>query len=157
MRGSIEGFLGPDILASPLVNNMKISRELADSLENDISILELDKAVNETRTRTAAGPDGISNNFIKKFWRLLRVPLHKYTKFCADNDFLSQSFLTASIKLIPKKGDCTKIKNWRPISLLNCIYKIISKAINNRLKMLSILALVGHKRDSRNPGIFRKF
>ena len=49
---------------------------------------------------------------------------------------LSQSFLTASIKLIPKKGDCSKIKNWRPISLLNCIYKIIWKTINNRLKKI---------------------
>ena len=42
--------------------------------------------------------------------------------------------LTAKIRLIPKKGDCSKIKNWRPISLLNCIYKVISKSINNRLK-----------------------
>ena len=42
--------------------------------------------------------------------------------------------LTAKIRLIPKKGDCSKIKIWRPISLLNCIYKVISKSINNRLK-----------------------
>jgi Reverse transcriptase (RNA-dependent DNA polymerase) len=34
-------------------------------------------------------------------------------------------------------GDCTKIKNWRPISLLNVTYKVISKAINNRLKKIS--------------------
>jgi hypothetical protein len=39
--------------------------------------------------------------------------------------------------LIPKKGDLSKIKNWRPISLLNCLYKIISKAINERLKLVS--------------------
>jgi hypothetical protein len=50
---------------------------------------------------------------------------------------LSPSFLTSSIKLIPKKGDVTLIKNWRPISLLNVGYKIISKAINNRLKKVS--------------------
>jgi len=36
--------------------------------------------------------------------------------------------------LIPKKGDTTKIKNWRPISLLNCFYKLISRALTNRLK-----------------------
>ena len=43
----------------------------------------------------------------------------------------------ASIKLIPKKGDCSLIKNWRPISLLNCMYKIISKTVNNWLKSVA--------------------
>ena len=35
--------------------------------------------------------------------------------------------------MIPKKGDITDLKNWRPISLLSNVYKIISRAINNRL------------------------
>ena len=39
------------------------------------------------------------------------------------------------IKLIPKKGaEPYLIKNWRPISLLNCDYKIAAKAIANRFK-----------------------
>jgi hypothetical protein len=38
------------------------------------------------------------------------------------------------IRLIPKKGDLTKIGNWRPISLLNCFYKLISRVFTNRLK-----------------------
>ena len=134
LTGCIENFLGPDILASPLINSMKINRNLSDSLEGPFSLIELDKAVNETKSRTAAGPDGIGNGFIKKFWWLFREPLLKYGNFCLERGELSQSFLTASIKLIPKKGDCSLIKNWRPISLLNCIYKILYKAVNNRLK-----------------------
>jgi Reverse transcriptase (RNA-dependent DNA polymerase) len=47
---------------------------------------------------------------------------------------LTDNFRCASIRLIPKKGDCSQIKNWRPISLLNCFYKVISRAVNNRLK-----------------------
>ena len=113
---------------------MKINRNLSDSLEGPFSLIELDKAVNETKSRTAAGPDGIGNGFIKNFWWLFREPLLKYGNFCLERGELSQSFLTASIKLIPKKGDCSLIKNWRPISLLNCIYKILYKAVNNRLK-----------------------
>jgi hypothetical protein len=47
---------------------------------------------------------------------------------------LTQNFKTVIIKLIPKKGDSTNIKKWRPISLLSCLYKILSRAVNNRLK-----------------------
>ena len=39
------------------------------------------------------------------------------------------------IKLIPKKdAEPDLIKNWRPITLLNCDYKIAAKAIANRIK-----------------------
>ena len=39
------------------------------------------------------------------------------------------------VKLIPKKdAELTLIKNWRPLTLLNCDYKIASKAIANRIK-----------------------
>ena len=39
------------------------------------------------------------------------------------------------IKLIPKKdSDLNLFKNWRPLTLLNCVYKIATKAISNRIK-----------------------
>ena len=50
---------------------------------------------------------------------------------------MPDSFLTAQIKIIPKKGDTTQVKNWRPISLLSNFYKIISRLINNRLKKIT--------------------
>ena len=71
ITGCIEKFLGPEILNSPMVAAMKISRDIKAELDTEITIQELDKAVEETRTKTAAGPDGICNSFIKKIWRLL--------------------------------------------------------------------------------------
>ena len=48
---------------------------------------------------------------------------------------LSTSLSQAIIKLIEKKDkDKRFIKNWRPISLLNVDYKIISKALSSRVK-----------------------
>ena len=137
INGCIEDFLGQEILNSELVRSMKINEPTRNLLERNFSLDELDKAVAESKTQTAAGPDGIGNSFIKKYWKFLRVPLLKYVNYCILSGSLSQSFLTASIKLIPKKGDCSQIKNWRPISLLNCIYKIVSKTVNNRLKKIT--------------------
>jgi hypothetical protein len=50
---------------------------------------------------------------------------------------MPDAFRTASIRLIPKKGNVSQIKNWRPISLLSNFYKIISRTVNNRLKKVT--------------------
>jgi hypothetical protein len=75
--------------------------------------------------------------FIKTFWPLLRIPLFGVATFGLEKNNLPASFMTADIKLIPKKCDLTQIKNWRPISLLSNFYKIISRAINARLKVVA--------------------
>jgi hypothetical protein len=88
-------------------------------------------------SKTAGGPDGIGVPVYKKFWPFIRRAMSCYSTEMMRLGMMSPSFLTSSIKLIPKKGDTSKIKKWRPISLLNVGYKIISKAINNRLKKVS--------------------
>ncbi|KAI3376197.1 hypothetical protein L3Q82_016397 [Scortum barcoo] len=42
--------------------------------------------------------------------------------------------LTSSLTLLPKKGNLQDIKNWRPVSLLCVDYKLLSKALANRLR-----------------------
>ena len=64
-------------------------------------------------------------------------PLKNYSDCCMRKGQLTEPFKSAIIKLIPKKGDCSKIGNWRPISLLSCTYKILSRALNNRLKKVT--------------------
>jgi hypothetical protein len=112
------------------VTESKLSDREKLTLDSELTIYELDKAINQSNKRT----DGISNRFIAKFWHLFRIPLHKYALSCFQSGNLTANFRTAKIRLIPKKGDKTNIGNWRPISLLNCFYKILSRAITNRLK-----------------------
>jgi hypothetical protein len=132
--GDIEDFLGQEICEHPLVSESKLSNEEKMALEADLTLEELTKALGESNMRSAPGIDGFSNKFINKFWYFLQFPYFKCCTESLQTGVLVDSFSTAQIRIIPKKGDTTKLKNWRPISLLSNFYKILSRAINNRLK-----------------------
>ena len=102
-------------------------------LDVKFKIDELDCAIKDANMNSAAGIDGLSTKFISKFWTIFRVPLFKYANCCFRKGSLTDTFKSATIRLIPKKGDVRNIKNWRPISLLSNLYKILSRALNNRL------------------------
>jgi hypothetical protein len=130
----IEEFLGNDICNNPITLSRKIPEVLKAQLERPISIDELDKSVAQAN-KSACGMDGLSNCFIKKYWHFFRTPLLRYLHAALDKESLTPTFRTGLIKLIPKKGDPTRLMNWRPISLLSCMYKVLSRALNNRLKL----------------------
>ena len=98
----INEFLGEEIIQSRLVQDSIIPEQLARDFELPISLEELDISA-EQGNKSASGMDGLSNCFIKKYWDLLRVPLHRYATYCHGTGKLTQNFRTASIKLIPKK------------------------------------------------------
>ncbi len=130
---SINEFLG-DSADAPEVAASKLRDEEKNDLESELTILEFDKAVELAKPNTAPGIDSISNRFIKTFWGFFRFPLFQYAKTCYEKGQLTENFRSAKIRLILKKGDLSLLKNWRPISLLNCFYKIISRVIALRLK-----------------------
>ena len=142
---SVENFLG-DTALQPKVANAKLSQRDKDMLEKNLTIEELDESIKNAKSKSAPGADGFSNKFILTFWNLFRTALFKIANECFASGHLTESFRSANIKLIPKKGDLKQLKNWRPISLLNCFYKIISRAICARLKkVVDKLTPVGQK------------
>ena len=55
--------------------------------------------------------------------------------FSFENNLLPLSTRRGIISLIPKKDrDPLRLKNWRPLTLLNCDYKILTKAIVYRIR-----------------------
>ena len=176
LSGCIEQFLGPDILANPILKNSKLSPAESAKLELPLSLSELDAAVKQANTRSAPGLDGLNTAFKTKFWGILRIPLLRYANCCFKKGELTPTFKTASIWLIPKKGSHQNIKNWRPISLLSNLYKIISRALNTRLKsttdtitsraqkgftssrylqevLINVIEFIGHCKSNNLPGV----
>ena len=80
------------------------------------------------------GNDGFTVEFFKFFWRDLGVYILRSINYACENGLLSVTQKQGIITCLPKPNKPRHLlKNWRPISLLNVIYKIMSSAIANRL------------------------
>lgn len=131
---NIHQFLGADISQSPYVQNKILSNEEKLTMENEISLQELDLAIKKSNKFSAPGIDGWSYRAADFFWDIFRSPLKKAFNSMVENQTLDFSFKRVVVKLIPKKADLVELKNWRPISLLSVFYKIPSSAFAARLK-----------------------
>ena len=82
----------------------------------------------------APGIDGIPVEFYKCFWDSLRVPYINMVNECWELEEMPISMRTAILSLIHKAGRYDKLKNYRPISLLNADYKILAFVFAERLQ-----------------------
>ena len=88
------------------------------------------------------GIDGLTMNFYKHFWPLLGNKLTLVYNYAFRSGQVSVSQRRGVISLLFKKGDRTLLKNWRPITLLTTDYKILTKALANRLQQ--VISLIVH-------------
>ena len=128
-----------------------LSEPDSQSCEGDISAKELHKALFDMESNKSPGLDGLTVEFYKEFWDVLYDIFLRLTKEIYQSKAMCNSMKTGLITLIPKKGDLRKLKNWRPISLLNTDYKIITKALANRISNV-INSLVSEDQTCCIPG-----
>ena len=81
------------------------------------------------------GTDGFPVEFCKIFWKNIKKLVMNSFSYSYENENMSISQKQSIITLLPtKNNDVRFLKNWRPISLLNTDYKIMTKCIATRLK-----------------------
>lgn len=111
--------------------------ESSSSLGGEISVLEILQAINSLKNNKTPGPDGFSSDFYKKFAPELSPLLQAMFNESLSSGQLPPTLRQAAITLIPKKGkDPLYCSSYRPISLLNVDYKILSKILAVRLEKL---------------------
>ena len=95
------------------------------------------KTLKTFKKNKSPGNDGLTYEFYAKFWIIVADFLIDSYKHSFEENELSSSQRQAIITLIDKKEkDRNFLKNWRPISLMNLDYKILSKTISQRIQHL---------------------
>ena len=106
-----------------------------DELDKEITPQELTAALQTMKKGKTPGSNGFSVDFFRFFWKQLGTFLFRAFKLSFSHGQLLSTHRESLITLIPKAGKPShSLKGWRPISLLNVDYKIISTAIANRFK-----------------------
>ena len=110
-----------------------LSETDSDSCEGLITIEECEKALSKMDGNKSPRLDGLSTEFYKAFWNELGDLIVDSFNEAFENGMLSDSRNVSVLSLIFKKGDTSKIKNYRPISLTNTDYKLLAHVLANRL------------------------
>ena len=111
-----------------------LSEDQQQLLEPGISLGELTAALKDSKDGKAPGLDGLPAEFYKAFWDILGPTLLEVFQESVEQGELPLSCRRAVLCLLPKKGNLHETANWRPVSLLNTDYKILSKALATHLK-----------------------
>ena len=88
------------------------------------------------------GWDGITNEFFKVFVPELKAPLTMIFQEVWSSGKMPDSWKFGLVTLIPKFASPMTFAQWRPISLMGGMYKIIAKVIANSLQ--KVLSYVVH-------------
>ena len=76
------------------------------------------------------GSDGFTTEFFKVFWKDLGHFVVRSINYAYDVGELSVTQKQGIITCLPKEDKPRHyLKNWRPISLLNIVYKIASESV----------------------------
>lgn len=105
-----------------------------DSLEAEFTELEILSAVNECDGKKAPGPDGFTLFYFQKFWKLMKGDVVQFMKDFHRNGCLVKGINSSFITLMPKKDNSVELADFRPISLVGSMYKILAKVLTSRLK-----------------------
>lgn len=106
-----------------------------DRLDNPYSPEELKNALGKLNKGKCPGSDGLTVELYERFWQALQEPFCEAIFQALGEGILSVEQRRGVISLIPKKNsDRRYVANWRPITLLNTDYKILTKAIAIRMQ-----------------------
>lgn len=115
----------PQVLYQNNLNLMHLSNPIQES--------EIEMAIKGLANNKASGSNGILNKFLKAYWPSLKSEICNIVWGFFNNQIGLSSINLANVVTIPKTDSPQTVGDFRPISIINIVPKLISKIIANRL------------------------
>ena len=125
----------------------QLSQSDSDKCEGYLDFEECLEAIKGMSNCKTPGKDGLPKEFYQKFFYLFGPDFVAMINMCYDLDKLTPSQREAILSLLVKDPKMRiHLSYYRPISLLNCDYKIVAKCLANRAK--KVLPMIIHPDQS---------
>ena len=111
-----------------------LGRDLPEFNFACVTQYEVAKIIANLKSTGATGHDQISTHVIKKFAQVLIPYITKVINLSIMTSNYPQIWKHGVISPVPKKGDLSLDKNWRPVTLLPILSKILEAVLNSQLK-----------------------
>ncbi|GKA11128.1 RNA-directed DNA polymerase, eukaryota [Tanacetum coccineum] len=111
----------------------KLSLEQQMVLEIEVTREEIKKAVWDCGVDKSPGPDGFTFGFYRRYWTFLENDVVEAVLYFFNHGQFPKGSNSSFITLIPKTQEAKMMKDFRPITLIGSLYKIIAKILANRL------------------------
>ncbi|GJV40038.1 hypothetical protein Tco_1418478 [Tanacetum coccineum] len=115
--------------------NRLLQVQVAD-LERGVSRDEIRSAVGDCGDNKSPGPDGFTFEFFEKYWKFIGPDFCEAVEHFFVNGSFSKGCNSSFIALIPKITDAKFVNDYRPISLIGSVYKVVTKILANRLALV---------------------
>jgi len=104
------------------------------AITKPLSMEELKNAVWDCDSYKCPRADGVNFGFIKEFWLDMKEDLMYFVTDFHRNGKLLKGINNTFITLIPKKDSPQSVNDFRPISLVGSLYKVLAKLLANWLR-----------------------
>ena len=120
------------------VDPMTVSKEENKKLTEEVSEKEVHNFIKTLSSNKAPGTTGLNSGYFLEIWPYAGSLITRSINDCLESGTLPSKQREGVIVLIPKQDkDQRIIGNLRPITFLNCYYKIISGVLTNRMKPIT--------------------
>ncbi|XP_025670107.1 uncharacterized protein [Arachis hypogaea] len=113
-----------------------IQRDEDEALEMMPSVEKIREAVWDCESSKAPGSDGYNMNFIKKCWEDIGLEFIATVMEFFQSAKLPTDVNVTWVTLAPMFEGAKEVKDFRPISMVGCVYKVISKVLVRRMRVV---------------------
>jgi len=119
-----------------LLGNIRttITRDANEAMEAPIMMEELEKAVRMGKPNKAPGYDGISTDFFKIMWEVTKSDMLNILNEMFLEGTITDAQRKGLMVLIPKRTEPRGLQDYRPLTLLNADYKLLTRIMANRMQ-----------------------
>lgn len=130
---SAQGDLQPELICQHVPQ--KVTPEMRE-LEQPFTELEVESALFQMAPNKSPGVDGFSAGFFQTHWQLVKPGVVSAVLGFLNGGDLPEDVNMTLLVLIPKTSNPQDLSQYRPISLCNVLYKLCSKTMANRLRLI---------------------